>query len=60
MKNSKIEDICNNKLNKFNKLKKFNSSRLKNDELFVITGGNTVSSAGVCYADGDCDELMFK
>lgn len=49
------------KTNNFDNLKKFDSERIKNDEMFVVTGGNTANSASVCHADGeDCDGQFLK
>lgn len=39
--------------NKFDKLKKFEAKRLKNDDMFVVTGGHTCNSGSYCGRDGD-------
>ncbi len=41
-----------NEVNNFDNLKKFEAERLKNDDMYVITGGCTCGSVSMCHNDG--------
>jgi len=46
---------------KFDNLKKFESERLKSDDMFVVTGGHTCNTGSVCGHDGnDTDGTVIK